>query len=382
MLRMTFAHRYALCAFASALMQGGCDLQSGTTLELRRAIDASDQCAFEPSGPGNVSGFYDPTGTNGFVLAMGLVNHMDTEDDAPLLGATGNNIFGTTNNLELLGFDTCYFRPDSEFLAYESHGGGLVKDCDNLKNERGESLSVFVPSSGNVEAGGSEFVGMATVLTYGHLRRLFGRCFAPDSLRNDGIHAFIGAQDVAGANDGGADTACNTANAVQRFVNGSRNQLPYDSNDDGDLVDALDVLIDYAGPGPNFPNFDGTRAIEWGTYGVSRSTWVRVQLRAVAQLQTGKIVHSNWMAYSVDVCVGCVWATCGYAVAQWCPVCVFSDGVGGEVHAACPSSNICVETSLPCDVRKYFLGTPLGTASCNPFSGYGEVTCADAETCP
>ena len=244
-------------------------------------------------------GAYDPTLGEDFSLHVVIENNMESRDEDPSAGFNDQNLRPEMNNATLRGFDACWYRLDTSTATQPgSFSDGLAIRCADLPDDQRR----FVPSAGTVEPAGGRIIANADLLT-------------DQDLQAEGV---------------------------------------FGPNWDSDAIPAIDYPYDPLSEPPS----SGSRSPAWGTFPTTgdRNLRLMVQVRAVASLESGTPVFSNWFTYPVDMCVGCFVAqVCG----QWADV-ICDDAAATPGHAG-------------------FIFDP--NASCLPEEGF-RIGCAEADDCP
>lgn len=331
---------------------GACTVESGTMFELvAMSRPAVATCIFNPDSPLiESSGFYDPAGQDGYVLAPMFVNHMVDETYDDVQNASGDNIRPSANSITITGFETCFYRendPNLDVNQLTPKGQTLV-DCTSLP----QAQQRFIVSSGTAPPDGGRNLAIIEVLTHQDLRALYGDDFNPMAIPNIGPYGEDG--DGDGFTDGPSD-----------FIRFS--QLSED---------------------PSSP----TRSVAWGNFPEAREDRVVIQLRAVGKLQTGQAITSNWRHFPINVAVGVVDGACGDMFLQQCITTCGSDlcqGAFADVHeqrrcvldnpgqcgGTCPANG---QACLPFA----FAGPYTQTAgSCLAYQGITAPVCANFNGC-
>lgn len=157
----------------------GCHSEKGTVLEIANTPAFEDDCTVN-SAPTKFQGqgFYDPSGGAGYILNLTIVNQAnDQENPAAITG--DSNIKPSANDVQLVGFDYCFYSPTDEGkTAYDPKGKGLLVDCDDLP----DSQRAFVPRGGGVSSGGGTLVGSFTTIDIASLQSVFGASFNPTAI--------------------------------------------------------------------------------------------------------------------------------------------------------------------------------------------------------
>ncbi|MEZ0310983.1 MAG: hypothetical protein ACAI38_04380 [Myxococcota bacterium] len=161
------------------LVVAACKSEAGAVLQIVDVPSFNDDCTI-PAAPAlfQSAGTYDPSGGTGYTLALLLQNNAnDTENPAAIPGDP--DITPSANDAEILGYDYCFYRADTEDVtAYDPKGKGLPVECDDVSDDqRG-----FVTAGGNVSAGGGTRATSVRVLNLTALATLFGETFDPIAL--------------------------------------------------------------------------------------------------------------------------------------------------------------------------------------------------------
>jgi hypothetical protein len=270
-----------------------CGAESGASFQILSAIPPNAECVVAATATSSLSGdSYDPRGfINGgaprsYFLNLDLRNNLAAATSDPATSFSQVNRRPDANDIEVLGFDACWFRADPEggragaakYGAWESGVPDRLK-CNNLPaNQRR-----FVTASAMVAADGGASGISVRVLDDVALQSLYGGAFDPVAI------PAIGGSTVGG---------------------------PY-------YFTPADPI--------STPRNDA-----WGTYPHDWTARVVVQARATGKLQNGDAVQSNWFVFPVDVCVGCTSDVCGptMVVAATCATTGTVSLTGSVVSAA------------------------------------------------
>lgn len=333
----------------------GCTDNGGASLFARHAIQVSQQnCDFSDSGPALSRGDFDPTGAQDYRLALLLQNNLTDRQNA-VTGIEGtDNIRLQTNEINIVGFDACWYIPDEVSGAFGSNDSGRLEDCtsDAVRNTR-----AFIPSSGRIPAGEGAGVAEIAVLTRAQLRTLFGEEFDPDVIPERGLY-------------------------------------PVDNDRNGDTDGSVDNNFSFTSEDPSSPS----RSPAWGTYPPERSVRIVLQLRAVGEPNGAFTVKSNWFAFNIDVCMGCINAQCGDLTQVICEPTACGGGApcqnsrcsdGSECvgFSNCPDGSLCPVPTCPDNVvcrpqRQAFVGQVSNFAqSCLPFQRGQLAVCDPFDGC-
>lgn len=329
----------------------GCGPQTGNQLEMLfvQAPDNED-CSFAADSSDALSGgFFDPTGQDFYLMGVSIRNHL-VSDEKLVVSKPENeaDIRGQSRNATLLGFNVCFFLSDSIGGGPTGSDSASLVDCDTLA----AGQRSFVPASGVIGAE-SLGVGVFRTLTTANLQALFGTGFTPRNIPTIGV--------------------------------------PYavDSNNNGVATDEEDQI--YYRFALESPDVTG-RSSAWGDYPAVRSVQIVLQIQALAALQTGKEVKSNWLVFPMELCVGCMSTVCG----DWIQVpCIQACGglgcpnpyqVSGKPSRRCAVDNpgSCLATCEGSDAICTpfgFEGTELTGNQCLKYQGIGEINCGAFSTC-
>jgi hypothetical protein len=220
---------------------------------------------------------YDPRGfVNGavpvaYALDLNIRNNLVRAATDPATSFSASNRRPDANDIELLGFDMCWFRADPESGNADAAKFGSWDDGipDRLKcSSLPATQKRFVAAAGSITPDGGLLGLSVPILDAAALRTLYGNEFDP-----------IAIPAVGGTT-----------------VNG-----PYY----------------YAPTAPT----DTVRDAAWGNYPHDYMARVVVQAQAVGKQQDGDTLESNWFVFPIDVCVGCTADVCGptTVVAATCP---------------------------------------------------------------
>ncbi len=176
-------HRLKLALVFGVLTIYGCAAnEEGTSLEIRFAAAPNSSCQFSADSDLFLDqGFYDPAGATSYQLVLNIRNKVNATADDRVLGFENREVRPEDNNVNILGFDTCWYRADDPAVArINSHTDGLPIECADLPSTQ----KGFIPVSGNVEAGGGLAVMGPPVLPQSALQAagIFDTSFSPSSI--------------------------------------------------------------------------------------------------------------------------------------------------------------------------------------------------------
>ncbi len=199
-------------------------------------------------------------------------------------------------------------------------------DCSDFPGSAKVAASAVIP------AGGGQQTVSVPVLTTEHLQALYGDAFDPNAIPDFGFY------------NGG--------------LNYSLVSLPPDVS-------------------PRDP--------AWGDYPTRREADVLVRIRALARLQNGNLIQSNWLDHYIQLCVGCRPLYCDDPSVGPCPgeICagelcpgslVCSDGSACTAGNRCPDldcegDGTCLNAAPNCEVG--LSGNIPATTGCFPFQSLG-----------
>ncbi len=254
-----------LVLIAMLMVLGACTTDtSGTGLEILSAPAFEPDCSLSPTAAAYYpSGSYDPAYpvyAPAYALPLLLRNNLESnERDNPATGFEDVPLNRETNNIQVSGYETCWYRGDDPRVTpIDAFQDGELIPCSSLPADQ----RAFVGATALVEADLGESATSVLMLR-------------PQALRAGGMF---------GPNF--------DAQSIPYYIPGFW------------LEDPADPARDTS---------------SWGTYPTdTRHFRVYVQVRAVGTLQSGRAIHSNWFVFPVDLCVGCQIGVCGIPVSMAC----------------------------------------------------------------
>jgi len=336
------AYKSRFYLIITILLASACAVEeSGTGLEITGAVEP-DLTTCKAGTILFESGLYDPMGLinettpDGFLIGLSVENKLRGSDVDQVGTSHGwGSVRPNANNLQILGFDACFYRADDiSVAAFNSHQDGQPIDCSSLPKDQQAFLatSLWIPPT---------TLGNTTI-----------KILTPSQLQ---------AEALFGPNFKAEDIP----------VQGS---ISIDTNFDADTTDPTDEVYSF-GPESFAPE---TRNQAWGTFPADQKSTIIVQMRANGKRQTGEIVQSNWYVLPIEICLGCAATTCGDLQKTVCSGDFCSNGTG------CPSSGICANDGVSCTpMVTAFSGTlASGTTTCAPAQQSTSLTCEDVTYCP
>ena len=252
------------------LILASCNVEAGASLEVVGVAELDASCDIGAPPTLYMSrDLYDPRGfidggvPGAYELPLNIKNDLVLAEQDPYTnGFSANNDRPDTNDIEIVGFDVCWFRADPEsgnaatqYGTWESGVPDSLK-CDALP----ASQKAVVPASGYIKAGGGLLGIGIEVLDLAALQSLYGSAFEPASIPARG------------------------------------------------LVEPGSSLYSFM---PGDPSL-ATRDAAWGNYPSQFDAPVVLQAQAIGKTQDGSSQRSDWVVFPVDVCVGCLADYCGY----------------------------------------------------------------------
>ncbi|MDP7039881.1 MAG: hypothetical protein QGI45_12030 [Myxococcota bacterium] len=313
----------------------------GTALEITN-ITAPDTATCE-AGTAPISiGTYDPVGIldrstpDGYIVGLNIKNGLrETDADQVSTSHGWGNVRAGANNLQIVGFDVCFYRADDISIAsFGSHTDGKPIDCAILPTDQRE----FIPTSLSIAP---TEIGLTKikVLSPTHLQavEIFGPQFKAEDIPLQG-------------------------------------ETITDTNFDTDTSDPTDKVYSF-GPESFSPD---TRNEAWGNFPASQKTTLIIQMRANGKRQTGEVVQSNWYSAPVELCIGCAASLCGDLQSVVCSGDYCSDGSG------CPQSGTCASNGATCTpmVTAFAGAIASGATICAPAQQQISLTCEEVSFCP
>ena len=326
----------------SILLTFACAVEeSGTSLEIIGAVEP-DTTSCKAGSIMFESGLYDPMGLvsertpDGFLVGFSIENKLRQGDADQIDTSHGwTSVRPSANNLQILGFDTCFYRADDiSVAAFNSHHSGQPIDCSTLPKDQ----QAFLTTSLWLLPGAS---GNTTI-----------KILTPSQLQADGLF---------GANFKAEGIPLQGSTSI-------------DTNFDTDTSDPTDEVYSF-GPESFAPE---TRNEAWGTFPASQKSTIIAQVRANGKTQTGEVVQSNWYVLPIEICLGCAATTCGDLQKTVCSGDYCSDGSG------CPSSGVCANDGVNCTPMVTAFTGAIASAvnACAPAQQNTSLTCEEITFCP
>lgn len=307
----------------------GCKTEMGASYaEMMRVVEPDASCVVAPNNAFSTAGYYDPTidGGEGYTISYLLKNNLaKAADDVVPLGELVN-VHGVVNDVQVLGFEGCWYITDATTFPYATDPNGFV-DCSSIPEQTG-----FFAAPQTALEGGDLEVASIVVLGLNDMRTIFGSNFDPSQIPIEGNVPAL--------------------NATTTDPN-----LQYN------------VSLDTASPAD--PN---GRSAYWGqNYPTTRAVNVTVQMRARAQTQNGTAFHTNWLSYPITVAPGGLRNACGMLIPKVCARGPCANGFACTSSGTCSDGTQCSNAVLPSGSQAMFDVS----GACYPAQGYPAipVTC-------
>ncbi|RYF11574.1 MAG: hypothetical protein EOO40_03070 [Deltaproteobacteria bacterium] len=297
---------------------------SASYVQILNAVEPDSSCKVATTNNLSSQGYYDPTVNyaSGYQANFVIKNNLAKAADDPVAFSEIANVHNEVNDLRVEGFEGCWYQVDDTTFAYGKDSNGLL-DCATLPGQSG-----WLPVVQTIAEGQDIQVASLNVLGLDHMRQVFGATFDPMQIPREG--------NIPEVNYGSTDPNL---------------QYNYSANTAS-------------------PADAATRSAAWGAnYPLDREALVNLQVRARLKSQSGEIYYSNYVAYPITVCPGCLQNACGLLVPKVCARGPCASGAACLFNGTCADGTLCSNDVLLSGSAPNFEAPGV----CLPAQGYSTV---------